>query len=850
MSWQYARVNPLSLTYVPGSKRFTMMAEALANKVAVRRVKRLVMVDYLTQLCEALELLLQLEETLTGEERDEEDTQSKDLDRRCNSKPEANGTLPELKLLVFSGKMLEFSAFWDRCHGFSVAAPPSNVLFARVEYIDEWRPFQQRIGDLLVMTVNPTGPFRNVVVDFVWLLLIRGESSKHVSKKAYICLFTCMVVRAIHLELVPDLTIDSFLQALRRFVSREPFLATSFQRTELADCPTACGIGTCLMGLHHGTCSLVWRILGASDELRTVLCEVEARINDRPLTFVGSDAQEELALNPAHFLIGRSLAAFSDQSDGGAGTNQHSRWGKKSPSWEDVLGRTVEICTDDESTPRPSQRPAVYRIKIFRQRKVRARASIRQPQRVQEEQPTTTDHAIRVGQTLRAGNRKWPELRFAPFSGEVLDFLPPPLFLAQFAASVHDRSDLDVATKFAFLLSSTVGKARGAIEGIPVTAANYTHAVEIFKNPFSRPEKVARERSMACGRHHSAVRCRRSSTAEHPSFVSEAMMSIIKEKFPPALQREWVLKVLSAFGSEVDLQKFLHFVQLQADTLTVGGGRSREFEGGEHGNYVVVSCLLDTGSEGSFIRKDLTDALGLTRPYENVCCVTGLATQRQNAAYEHWPSLSSAGESGYQPSTPGLASFGRCFATGPVEGTIAGGGRTDQSRSLFQICQGPRLKGKDWRPSSGGNAAQLGSMRTNWSVTDSQALGFAPEEDVSAMDAEALKKFEETLSFDGERYQVRLSCYPRLPDLPDNLNQVRRHLMAVERRLKAMRQYIENGGRERAPEDCPLKWTWYLPHHAVYKGEEGGRKCRTVFDVSAFCRGTSLSSQVDTGPIG
>ncbi|KRZ63528.1 hypothetical protein T08_2801, partial [Trichinella sp. T8] len=31
--------------------------------------------------------------------------------------------------------------------------------------------------------------------------------------------------------------------------------------------------------------------LAAPDELRTVLCEVEARVNDRPLTFVGSDQQ-------------------------------------------------------------------------------------------------------------------------------------------------------------------------------------------------------------------------------------------------------------------------------------------------------------------------------------------------------------------------------------------------------------------------------------------------------------------------------------------------------------------------------------------------------------------------------
>ncbi|KRX58675.1 hypothetical protein T06_6637, partial [Trichinella sp. T6] len=55
--------------------------------------------------------------------------------------------------------------------------------------------------------------------------------------------------------------------------------------------------------------------LVAPDELRTVLCEVEARVNDRPLTFVGSDLDEEMALTPAHFLIGRSLASFPDRSN-------------------------------------------------------------------------------------------------------------------------------------------------------------------------------------------------------------------------------------------------------------------------------------------------------------------------------------------------------------------------------------------------------------------------------------------------------------------------------------------------------------------------------------------------------
>ncbi|KRX96174.1 hypothetical protein T4E_9589 [Trichinella pseudospiralis] len=37
-------------------------------------------------------------------------------------------------------------------------------------------------------------------------------------------------------------------------------------------------------------------------------------------------------------------------------------------------------------------------------------------------------------------------------------------------ANAHDRSDLNVETKFAYLLSFTLGKTRAAIEGIPVTA--------------------------------------------------------------------------------------------------------------------------------------------------------------------------------------------------------------------------------------------------------------------------------------------------------------------------------------------------------------------------------------------
>ena len=40
-------------------------------------------------------------------------------------------------------------------------------------------------------------------------------------EKGYVCLFTCAVSCAIHLEVVIDLTEETFLQAFRQFASRK-----------------------------------------------------------------------------------------------------------------------------------------------------------------------------------------------------------------------------------------------------------------------------------------------------------------------------------------------------------------------------------------------------------------------------------------------------------------------------------------------------------------------------------------------------------------------------------------------------------------------------------------------------
>ena len=62
-------------------------------------------------------------------------------------------------------------------------------------------------------------PFTYTGIDFAEPLYVNSESPENRSK-AYCCLFTCASTRAVHLELTDSLTVTSFLQAFRRFVSR------------------------------------------------------------------------------------------------------------------------------------------------------------------------------------------------------------------------------------------------------------------------------------------------------------------------------------------------------------------------------------------------------------------------------------------------------------------------------------------------------------------------------------------------------------------------------------------------------------------------------------------------------
>ena len=163
-------------------------------------------------------------------------------------------------------------------------------------------------------------PFSVTGVDFTGALYVHhgGEETK-----VYICLFTCATSRAIHLEVVTDLSTETFLLAFRRFAGRRstPQLmisdnATTFQAAaeELKTlssseevravlnregvtwrfipkkAPWFGGFWERLIGL---TKSAIKKVLGRThislQVLQTIVVEVEALLNDRPLTYVSYD---------------------------------------------------------------------------------------------------------------------------------------------------------------------------------------------------------------------------------------------------------------------------------------------------------------------------------------------------------------------------------------------------------------------------------------------------------------------------------------------------------------------------------------------------------------------------------
>lgn len=79
----------------------------------------------------------------------------------------------------------------------------------------------QQMATLVPSRVNAGRAFRHISIDYCGPFEIKRLPGRcKVFVKCYVCLFVCMATRAIHLEVVTDLTTDAFMDAFHRFESR------------------------------------------------------------------------------------------------------------------------------------------------------------------------------------------------------------------------------------------------------------------------------------------------------------------------------------------------------------------------------------------------------------------------------------------------------------------------------------------------------------------------------------------------------------------------------------------------------------------------------------------------------
>jgi hypothetical protein len=85
------------------------------------------------------------------------------------------------------------------------------------------------MGNLPACRLQPCRPFIKSGVDYAGPFIIKeGVYKRKRLLKAYIALFVCMTTKAVHIELVSDLTTDAFLATLKRFIARRGIVTDLF----------------------------------------------------------------------------------------------------------------------------------------------------------------------------------------------------------------------------------------------------------------------------------------------------------------------------------------------------------------------------------------------------------------------------------------------------------------------------------------------------------------------------------------------------------------------------------------------------------------------------------------------
>ena len=204
------------------------------------------------------------------------------------------------------------------------------------------------MGNLPSQRVQPKKAFLNTSVDYAGPLYIRpGSRHRKIRIKGYIEVFVHLAMRALHLELMSEITSEALMATLHRFIfhrgkcanifsnNRSNFIGASKELHELFQIlkresntiSDSLIVESCqwhfipLCSPHFGgNRSLTF------EEMSTLLTQIKACLNSRPLSKLSDDPTDSSYPTPGHFPIGEPLTSLPEADLSDMSVNRLNRW--------------------------------------------------------------------------------------------------------------------------------------------------------------------------------------------------------------------------------------------------------------------------------------------------------------------------------------------------------------------------------------------------------------------------------------------------------------------------------------------------------------------------------------------
>ncbi|XP_041449947.1 uncharacterized protein LOC111078344 [Drosophila obscura] len=217
---------------------------------------------------------------------------------------------------------------------------------------------EQVMAPLPAERVQPSPTFHVTGIDFCGPFYVKSEVSNRSPTKCYISIFICFAAKATHLELVEDLSTfislrgkphtiwtdnaTNFVGARNELKELRDLFISDPQRNEIVCNCIALGVnwkfipprsphfGGLLEAAVKSAKYHFYRVVGNSllsfNEFRTLICQISAMLNSRPLCSITENPNDLEILTPGHFIWCKANATINEPHITHLSIGRLSRW--------------------------------------------------------------------------------------------------------------------------------------------------------------------------------------------------------------------------------------------------------------------------------------------------------------------------------------------------------------------------------------------------------------------------------------------------------------------------------------------------------------------------------------------